>query len=118
MAPKQKTLQGPTQSTVPARCADTNEDGCSFDGITYPAGSTGRLRLGGTDTTGTREVMVWCKTTTALSAGSPPGQVLMVSFTNADGREVPIGQGWWYVPPNRVLSSAGAPVDTAPFTTC
>jgi hypothetical protein len=108
-----------TQGTVLARCVLTAES-CSFDGVSYVDGTSARLQLGSVGTTGTRTVVVWCRTSNALNVGDPPIQVLRVSFTNVDAAghgELPIGEGWWDVVPDTV-TTADVPVDLNQFSTC
>jgi hypothetical protein len=108
-----------TQGTVLARCV-SNDTGCSFDGVSYVDGTSARLQLGSVGTTGTRTTMVWCRTSDALNVGEPQVPVLRVSFTNVDAGghgELPIGEGWWDVPPSTV-TAADVPVDLNQFSTC
>jgi hypothetical protein len=97
---------------VAAACPSGEGNSCSFNGSLYAPGASGRVKVGSG-----RQVMVWCKTTDALTVGSGPQSVLRVSFTNAEHDEGPIGHGWWDVSPGQVTASNG-PVDTAPFATC
>ena len=97
---------------VSVACAGGEGNSCSFDGSLFAAGVAGRVKVGSG-----RQVMVWCKTTEALTVGSRPQSVLRVSFTNAEHDEGPIGHGWWDVSPGQVTVGNG-PVDAAPFATC
>jgi hypothetical protein len=97
---------------VAAACPSGEGNSCSFNGSLYAPGASGRVKVGSG-----RQVMVWCKTTDALTVGSGPQSVLRVSFTNAEHDEGPIGHGWWDVSPGQVTVANG-PVDTAPFATC
>ncbi len=106
------------QGIVPAKCAQADGNTCTFDGITYVGGATAQLRLGAVGVTGTRHVMTWCRSTTALNAGEPPVPVLEVSFSNDDDPQGPIGKGWWLVTPDHVTTDTTTPVDTTVFTTC
>ena len=95
-----------------ATCPSGDGNSCSFNGSLYATGTPGQVKVGSG-----RQVMVWCKTTGALTVGAAPQPVLRVSFTNAEHDRGPIGHGWWDVPPGQVAAASG-PVDTAPFTTC
>jgi hypothetical protein len=64
---------------------------------------------------GTREVQVWCTTTTPFpDATSPTRSVLRVSFTNAEHTTAQIGYGWWDVTPDQLGTS---PTDQTPLDT-
>lgn len=107
------TLTGPgtMQGLVQATCANVTDNSCSFDGTLYNK-APGQVRVGSG-----REVMVWCKTTDALTVGGSPQQVLQVSFTNAERREAPIGMGWWHVNPSQVTTGK-SPVAPNALATC
>jgi hypothetical protein len=121
---EQALLEAPTTTgTVLARCADAPDNNCSFNDITYPAGTSEQLKLadgctvsGCTNTT--REVLAWCKTTGALNVGDPPQPLLRVSFTNAKSRDIPLGYGWWDVIPDTVTNGQSSPVNTTSLATC
>jgi hypothetical protein len=106
------------QGTVLARCVQGDGNACTFDGVGYAGGSTARLPLGAVGVTGTRRVMVWCRSSTALNVGDPPQPVLEVSFSNDDDPQGPVGMGWWYVAARHVTTDTTTPVDTTVFTTC
>jgi hypothetical protein len=106
------------QGTVPARCATADGNACTFDGVPYVGGATARLPLGAVGVTGTRRVMVWCRTTAALNVGDPPQPVLELSFSNDDDPQGPVGMGWWLVSPDHVTTGTNTPVDTTVFATC
>lgn len=112
---------GNHRGTALARCAAT--DACSFDGTPYPAGARARMRLGSAsapDAPGTRQVMVWCKTTTAFPDPTSPTQpVLRVSFTNAEPDGTLLGYGWWDVTPDQIGTGTDkAPLDTGGLAPC
>jgi hypothetical protein len=122
---KQGTLLGAGnyRGTALARCATAATNDCSFNGTTYAAGASARMPLGrasAPSAPGTRQVMVWCKTTTAFPDPTSPTQpVLRVSFTNADPNESPTGYGWWDVTPDQVGAGSGqARLDTGPLGPC
>ena len=106
------TAPGGGDGLVAAACPSGDGNSCSFNGSLYAPGAPGRVKVGSG-----RQVMVWCKSTDALTVGSGPQLVLRVSFTNAEHDEGPIGHGWWDVSPGQVTVGNG-PVDTAPFATC
>ena len=106
------TAPGGGDGLVAATCPSGDGNSCSFNGSLYAPGAPGRVKVGSG-----RQVMVWCKTTDALTVGATPQSVLRVSFTNAEHDEGPIGHGWWDVSPGQVTVANG-PVDTAPFATC
>jgi hypothetical protein len=106
------------QGTVLAKCAGAEGNSCTIDGVSYAGGVIAQLPLGAVGVTGTRRVVVWCRSTAALSAGAPPQQVLEVSFSNDDDPQGPAGMGWWYVIPDHVTTDTTTPVDTTVFATC
>jgi hypothetical protein len=106
------------QGTVLSRCAQADGNTCTFDGVNYVGGATARLPLGAVGVTGARQVMVWCKSSTALNVGDPPQPVLEVSFTNGDDPQGPVGMGWWLVSPDHVTTDTTTPVDPTAFVAC
>jgi hypothetical protein len=112
---------GQNRGTVQAVCVSTAGNSCSFNGTASAAGVIARLPLGTSKApmTGPREVMVWCKATSAFVEGGPLFPVLRVSFTNAEHTEVPVGMGWWDVMTDQVGTGNGqAVVDPDQFATC
>jgi hypothetical protein len=103
---------GNYRGTAEVRCAAAAGNACSFDDAPTPAGTATRLPLGPASAPtapGTREVMVWCKTTTPFpDAGSPAQPVLRVSLTNADPSETQPGYGWWDVTPGQIGTTPSA----------
>jgi hypothetical protein len=103
---------GNYRGAAEARCAAAAGNACSFGGAATPAGAAARLPLGPASAPtapGTREVMVWCKTTAPFpDAGSPAQPVLRVSLTNADPSEVQPGFGWWDVTPGQAGTTPSA----------
>jgi Trypsin len=112
---------GNYRGTALARCASAGTNSCSFDGAAYGNGASARMRLGplsAPGSPGTREVMIWCRSSVAFpDANSPVQQVLRVSFTNADPRDAALAYGWWDVTPDQVDSGQG-PVDAGTLATC
>jgi hypothetical protein len=120
-APGSLLGSGNNRGTVQAVCAAAAGNDCSFKGTAYAGGAIARLQLGPSKAPGTgpRQVMVWCKTSSAFSQGGPLYPALRVSFTNADQDEVPIGMGWWDVMTDQVGTGAGQTlVDADLFATC
>jgi hypothetical protein len=114
---------GNYRGTAMARCASAGNAACSFNGTAYAEGASARLLLGpasAPSAPGTREVVVWCKTTTAFpDPGSPARDVLRLSFTNAEHADVVIGYGWWDMTPDQVGTGTGQTlVNTGPLDTC
>ncbi|HEY6795926.1 MAG TPA: trypsin-like serine protease [Kineosporiaceae bacterium] len=114
---------GNYRGTALVRCASSGSEACSFQGVAPAAGVSARLGLGPVSaplSPGTRQVMVWCRTTTAFpDAGSPARPVLRVSFTNADPADTPAGYGWWDVTPDQVGTGTGqTPLDPGPLQPC
>ncbi|HEY6797185.1 MAG TPA: trypsin-like serine protease, partial [Kineosporiaceae bacterium] len=85
---------GNYRGTALARCASAGGSACSFKATTYAGGASARMSLGSADAPsapGTREVQVWCTTTTSFpDAASPARSVVRVSFTNAEHSTVQI----------------------------
>ena len=102
------------QGTVPATCADVSERDCTFGSVTFAREVPGRLDTGDS---GVREVMVWCRADPPRQPGAVNDPVLRVSFTNAERREVPVGQGWWDVPPQYLVVDGGK-VNPLVFAPC
>jgi hypothetical protein len=102
---------GNYRGTALARCASSGSNSCSFDGVASADGASVRMPLGPSSAptaAGTREVMVWCKTSSHFPDGSSPIQpVLRVSFTNQDTKESPDGYGWWDVTPDQIGTGTG-----------
>jgi hypothetical protein len=113
---------GNYRGTALAVCAPDSDNSCSFGGTLYAGGTIGRLLLGPSTAPtamGTREVMVWCKTSAVFTAGAAARPALRVSFTNADHVEASVGRGWWDVTPDQVGTGAGQTlVDPDQFATC
>jgi hypothetical protein len=114
---------GNYRGTASLRCVQAAGTTCSYAGVPTTGGTSARLRLGpatAPTAQGTREVMVWCRTTTQFpDAGSPTQPVLRVSFTNAEHSTVQLGYGWWDITPDQVgTGSDTAPLDTTQLATC
>ncbi|HEY6794606.1 MAG TPA: trypsin-like serine protease [Kineosporiaceae bacterium] len=115
---------GNYRGTALARCASVGSSGCSFKGTVYAGGASARMSLGPADAPlapGTREVQVWCTTTTSFpDAASPARSVVRVSFTNAEHSTVQIGYGWWDVTPDQLGTSPTdqTPLDTSRLARC
>jgi Trypsin len=113
---------GNNRGTVLGVCEQEAGNDCSFDGTHYAAGRTARMALGTSvarSALGTRQVLVWCRSSDAFTAGGPVQPVLRVSFTNADPVESPLGYGWWDVSPDQVGTGAGQTlVDQARLAPC
>ncbi|HEY6794608.1 MAG TPA: trypsin-like serine protease [Kineosporiaceae bacterium] len=109
---------GNYRGTALARCASAGSSGCSFNATAYAIGASARMSLGPATAPlapGTREVQVWCTTTTPFpDATSPARSVVRVSFTNAEHSTVQIGYGWWDVTPDQLGTS---PTDQSPLDT-
>ncbi|HEY6794607.1 MAG TPA: trypsin-like serine protease [Kineosporiaceae bacterium] len=109
---------GNYRGTALARCGSVGSSGCSFKGTVYAGGASARMSLGPATAPlapGTREVQVWCATTTPFpEATSPARSVVRVSFTNAEHSTVQIGYGWWDVTPDQLGAS---PTDQSPLDT-
>jgi hypothetical protein len=114
---------GNYRGTALARCATAASNACAFNQVTYATGASARMPLGPSSAPtamGTRQVMVWCKSTAPFpDATSPAQQVLRVSFTNADSSESPLGNGWWDVTAGQVGTGADQTLlDTSPLASC
>ena len=113
---------GNHRGTVLGICVKATGNTCSFNGTSYPGGSTARIPLGpltAPTAPGTRKVLVWCKSTGAFTSGGPAQSVLRVSFTNTDPTAAPLGYGWWDVLPGQVGTGTGTTlVNPARLTTC
>jgi hypothetical protein len=113
---------GNNRGTALGICAQATGNDCSFNGTTYPRGSTARMPLGpltAPAAPGTRQVLAWCKSTGTFTPGGPSQPVLRVSFTNTDPADAPLGYGWWDVLPDQAGTGTGQTlVDPAQLATC
>ncbi|HEY6798258.1 MAG TPA: trypsin-like serine protease [Kineosporiaceae bacterium] len=117
---------GNYRGTALARCATAAANTCTFGDVPTAPGAAARLLLGPASAPtapATRQVMVWCKTTTPFpDSSSPVRPVLRVSLTNADPHEVQPGYGWWDITPDQVGPAPSVtgqtPLDTTTLPAC
>jgi Trypsin len=114
---------GNYRGTAQARCAAVTGNDCSFNGVPSAAGASARMALGpasAPSALGTRDVMVWCRTSTPFpEPTSPTREVVLVSFTNGDPQESPLGYGWWDLTLDQVGTGNGQTLlDTGNLTAC